>query len=66
MPEQSIIVWDLESIPDLPAAARMLDMSNAAEADGAALSSGSAPSRRLSPSGKFFSVSVGCSGTGAA
>ena len=33
MPEQSIIVWDLESIPDLPAAARMLDMSNAAEAD---------------------------------
>jgi hypothetical protein len=33
MPEQSIIVWDLETIPDLPAAARMLDMSNAAEAD---------------------------------
>ena len=33
MPEQSVIVWDLESIPDLPAAARMLDMSNAAEAD---------------------------------
>ena len=33
MPEQSIIVWDLESIPDLSAAARMLDMGNAAEAD---------------------------------
>jgi 3'-5' exonuclease len=33
MPEQSIIVWDLETIPDLSAAARMLDMSNAAEAD---------------------------------
>jgi 3'-5' exonuclease len=33
MPEQSIIVWDLETIVDLPAAARMLDMSNAAEAD---------------------------------
>ena len=24
MPEQSIIVWDLETIPDLSAAARML------------------------------------------
>jgi 3'-5' exonuclease len=33
MPEQSIIVWDLETVPDLPAAARMLDMVNAAEAD---------------------------------
>ena len=33
MPEQSIIVWDLETIPDLLAAARMLEMSNAAEAD---------------------------------
>jgi predicted PolB exonuclease-like 3'-5' exonuclease len=33
MSEQSIIVWDLESIPDLLAAARMLDMSNAVEAD---------------------------------
>jgi Resolvase, N terminal domain len=31
MPEQSIIVWDLETIPDLSAAARMLDMSNATE-----------------------------------
>ena len=31
MPEQSIIVWDLETVPDLAAAARMLDMSNAAE-----------------------------------
>jgi hypothetical protein len=25
MPEQSIIVWDLETIPDLEAAPRMLD-----------------------------------------
>jgi 3'-5' exonuclease len=33
MPEQTVIVWDLETVPDLPAAARMLDMSNAAEAD---------------------------------
>ena len=33
MPEQSIIVWDLETIPDLLAAARMLEMSNAVEAD---------------------------------
>jgi hypothetical protein len=32
MPEQSVIVWDLETIPDLAAAARMLDLSNAAEA----------------------------------
>jgi Helix-turn-helix domain of resolvase len=31
MPEQSVIVWDLETIHDLPAAARMLDMSNATE-----------------------------------
>ena len=31
MPEQSNIVWDLETIPDLPAAARMLDMSNVTE-----------------------------------
>ena len=29
MPEQSIIVWDLETIPDQDAAARMLDMGNA-------------------------------------
>ena len=33
MPEQTIIAWDLETILDLPAAARMLDLSNAAEAD---------------------------------
>ena len=26
MPEQSIIVWDLETVPDLAAAARMLDL----------------------------------------
>lgn len=33
MPEQSIIVWDLETVPDLDAAARMLDMGGATEAD---------------------------------
>jgi predicted PolB exonuclease-like 3'-5' exonuclease len=33
MPEQSVIVWDLETIPDLAAAARMLDMGNATEAE---------------------------------
>jgi 3'-5' exonuclease len=33
MPEQSVIVWDLETIPDLAAAARMFDMETAAEAD---------------------------------
>ena len=33
MPEQSIIVWDLETVPDLDAAARMLDMGDAPEAD---------------------------------
>jgi 3'-5' exonuclease len=33
MPEQSVIVWDLETIPDLAAAARMLDLGNAAEKD---------------------------------
>jgi hypothetical protein len=33
MPEQSIIVWDLETVPDLEAAARMLDMGEATEAD---------------------------------
>ena len=33
MPEQSIIAWDLETIPDLAAAARMLDLGKAAEAD---------------------------------
>jgi hypothetical protein len=31
MPEQSVIVWDLETVPDLAAAARMLDMPNATE-----------------------------------
>jgi hypothetical protein len=31
MPEQSIIVWDLESIPDLLAAARMLALETASE-----------------------------------
>jgi predicted PolB exonuclease-like 3'-5' exonuclease len=33
MPEQSVIVWDLETVPDLAAAARMLDMGNAPEAE---------------------------------
>src|SRR5262252_2894706 len=33
MPEQSVIVWDLETVPDLAAAARMLDLGNAPEAD---------------------------------
>ena len=33
MPEQSVIVWDLETVPDLAAAARMLDLGNASEAD---------------------------------
>jgi predicted PolB exonuclease-like 3'-5' exonuclease len=33
MPEQSIIVWDLETVPDLAAAARMLDLGDASEAD---------------------------------
>jgi hypothetical protein len=31
--EQSIIVWDLEPVPDLDAAARMLDMGEATDAD---------------------------------
>jgi hypothetical protein len=33
MSEQSVIVWDLETVPDLAAAARMLDMGNASEAE---------------------------------
>jgi 3'-5' exonuclease len=33
MPEQSIIVWDLETIPDLTAAARMLGLGLATEAE---------------------------------
>jgi predicted PolB exonuclease-like 3'-5' exonuclease len=33
MPEQSIIVWDLESVPDLMAAARMLDLGQATETE---------------------------------
>jgi len=33
MHEQSIIVWDLETIPDLAAASRMFDLPNATEAD---------------------------------
>jgi len=31
--EQSVIVWDLETVPDLAAAARMLDLPNASEAE---------------------------------
>ena len=33
MPEQSVIVWDLETVPDLAAAARMLDLPNATDAE---------------------------------
>jgi P pilus assembly chaperone PapD len=33
MAEQSVIVWDLETIPDLAAAARMLDLRNADDAE---------------------------------
>jgi 3'-5' exonuclease len=33
MPEQSILVWDLESIPDVLAAARMLDLGGATETE---------------------------------
>jgi 3'-5' exonuclease len=33
MPEQSIVVWDLETMPDLAAASRMLDLGNAPEAE---------------------------------
>ena len=33
MPDQSVIVWDLETVPDLAAAARMLDLRNATDAD---------------------------------
>jgi hypothetical protein len=32
MAEQSVIVWDLETVPDLSAAARMLDLGDAPEA----------------------------------
>jgi 3'-5' exonuclease len=31
MPEQTAIVWDLETVPDLAAAARMLDLGDAPE-----------------------------------
>ena len=33
MSEHSVIVWDLETVPDLAAAARMLDLGDAAETD---------------------------------
>src|SRR5215471_11265167 len=33
MPELSIIVWDLETVPDLAAAARLLDLPGAPEAE---------------------------------
>ena len=33
MREQSVIVWDLETIPDLAAAARMLDLENAPDTE---------------------------------
>jgi hypothetical protein len=32
MPEQSVIVWDLETVPDIAAAARLLDLEDAPEA----------------------------------
>jgi len=41
MSEQNVIVWDLETVPDLGAAARMLGMEGAPEKDvRAALGSG--------------------------
>ena len=33
MIEQSVFVWDLETVPDLAATARMLDLPNATEAE---------------------------------
>ena len=33
MPDQSVIVWDLETVPDLAAAARMLGLGNAPDAE---------------------------------
>jgi hypothetical protein len=33
MPEQTVIVWDLESVPDLVAAARMVGLETATEAE---------------------------------
>src|ERR1700746_1604581 len=33
MSEQSVIVWDLETVPDLAAAARILDLPNATDAE---------------------------------
>ena len=33
MGEQSVIVWDLETVPDLAAAARLLDMRDASDAE---------------------------------
>jgi hypothetical protein len=33
MPEHSIMVWDLETVPDLAAAARLFDMADASDAE---------------------------------
>jgi predicted PolB exonuclease-like 3'-5' exonuclease len=33
MSDQSVIVWDLETVPDLAAAAQMLDMQGAPDAE---------------------------------
>ena len=33
MSEHSVIVWDLETVPDLAAAARLFDLENATEAE---------------------------------
>jgi len=41
MSERNVIIWDLETVPDLRAAARMLSMEGASEKDiRAALGSG--------------------------
>ena len=45
--EQTIIVWDLETIPDLAAAARMLDMSLATEGEVREALGGSFPKHPL-------------------
>jgi hypothetical protein len=33
MPEQSVLAWDLETVPDLAAAARLFDMGGARDAE---------------------------------
>jgi hypothetical protein len=48
MPDQTVIVWDLETVPDLAAAARMLDLGNATEAE---VREATRKKRQSSPSG---------------